>query len=96
MINGITTIAVEATKWAFRLGFIAAGIAATVILLNFAFGLVFVALNGNVLSDLFALVQLWLPFNLNSILSWLIVAVVFYVVYRLSVIAVNYVSRLTA
>lgn len=83
-------------KWAFRLGVIVAGVTAFVMLLGFALSFVAVSLNASVVGDLLALIQMWLPFNLGPLMAWLVTASVLYVAYRLSVVAVNYMSRFTS
>lgn len=80
-------------RMVFRSGVILAGITAFVMLLGFAFSFVAVSLNASVIGDLLALIQMWLPFNLGPLMAWLVTASVLYVAYRLSVVAVNYMSR---
>lgn len=94
MFEAASAVAIQATKWTFRFGFIAAGVTAFIIVLNLGLSLVFVQLNGNVLSDLLGFIQLWLPFNLNTLLAWLMSATVAYFIYRLSVVAIAYMDKL--
>lgn len=94
MVSAATQVAIEVAKWIFRLGFIVAGVVAFVVLLNLGLSFFFVALNATVLADLFALLQMWLPFNLNALLGWVVAASAAYIVYRLAVIAIAYLNKL--
>lgn len=87
-------IAITLTKWTIRIGFMITMIFALVLLVNFSLSLVVVDLNQNVLQDLFSLIQIWLPFDLNVMLLWLVSAVGVYFTYRMSVIAFNSLNRL--
>lgn len=80
-------------KMAFRAGVIIAGLTAFIALLGFALSFIAVSLNASVVGDLMALIQMWLPFNLGPLMAWLVTASVLYVSYRLTVVAVNYMSR---
>jgi len=81
-------------RWGIRLGFVAAAILAFTVMLNYIFELLLVTLNGNVLTDIFAMIQVWLPFDLNVILLWFTTAVVFYVGYLLTVQAFKFIDML--
>lgn len=76
-------------KLTIKFGFFVGVVASFVILLNLAMSMVFVTLNGNVLSDLFGLVQIGLPFNLSALLGWLTTILVLYVTYRLALYAMS-------
>lgn len=65
---------------------------AIIVLLNITFSAFVVGLNLPVLSDIFGLVQLYLPFNLNVVLLWLTTASVAYIGYRLAVLAFSLVD----
>lgn len=94
MVEAATSVAIQAMKWTFRFGFIMAGISAFIILFNLGLSLVFVTLNNNVLTDLLGFLQLWLPFNLNTLLGWLMTVTIAYFLYRLSVVAIAYMNKL--
>lgn len=94
MVEAATSVAIQVAKWTFRFGFIAAGITAFLILLNVALSLMFVAMNYSVVGDLLSLIQLWLPFNLNAVMGWVVTSSMFYVAYRLAVIAIAFMNRL--
>lgn len=67
---------------------------AFIVFLNFALSLTLVGLNSNVLTDLFALVQMWLPFNLNVLLTWLFTVTSLYFVYRLANVGLAFINEL--
>lgn len=87
-------IVIQVLKWTFRVTFILAGIFAFVVVLNLATSMIFVSLNQNALSDVFAMIQIWLPFNLNVVLVWLIAASTAYITYKLSIMAITWLNRL--
>lgn len=80
-------------RWTMTLPFILATIFAFIVLLNFIISLVGITINQSVLGDLFALIQMWLPFNLNSILWWFTTATVIYITYRISIFALTWMQR---
>lgn len=94
MVSAATQVAITVAKWVFRFGFILASITAFLVVLTLAFSFVFITLNGNVLTDLFLMIQMWLPFNLNVLLSWLITISVVYITYRISVVTLLFIDRL--
>lgn len=51
--------------------------------------MIYVSIDSGVLNDIFALVQLWLPFNLNTILVWIGLTVSGYFTYAISVMMMN-------
>lgn len=80
--------------WGIRISFIVAVLFAFIVVLNFAQSLLLVGFNSNVLTDVFALVQVWLPFNLNVLLSWTTTAASAYIIYRLAVAGLTFLNRL--
>lgn len=87
-------IVINLLKWTMRITFVIAGIFAFIVVLNLAVSMIFVTLNQNVLSDLLAMVQIWLPFNLNVVFVWLIAASTAFIAYKLSVMAISWINRL--
>lgn len=51
--------------------------------------MVYVSIDSGVLNDIFALVQLWLPFDLNVVLVWIGLSVTGYMSYAISVMMLN-------
>lgn len=69
------------------------GLAVTFLsLLTYVVSLVVVAFNIDALLDIGTMVQMWLPFNLNVILTWVVVMTSTYGAYKLSLFAYKHVS----
>jgi hypothetical protein len=68
------------------LGFIA--------LLNIVLQTFVIGLNHSIVHDILLLIQIGLPFNLNSVFGWLFVAVNAYIIYRLAMVAFNWITAL--
>lgn len=81
--GNIAEIAYSIGKILLRAAYLSAGILAFIVFLNICINGVSTAINQTVLNDIFAMVQLWLPFNLNSLLMWLTSTAVGYLTYRL-------------
>lgn len=80
-------------SWAIKLAFVMAGVFAFIVVLNMGASLLRVALNGNIVSDILAMIQMWMPFNLNSLLAWITTSVTIYFTYRLTVAAIIWLER---
>lgn len=87
-------IAVAVLKWLIRMSIVIAGIFSFVAVLNIATSMILVNLNQNVLTDIFAVIQIWLPFNLNVLLLWLIASSTAFILYRLSLASIIWINRL--
>ena len=57
--------------------------------LTIGISLMNVVVNSTILADIYIIVQAWLPFNLNVVLTWLFTASTGLVAYRLAVWALN-------
>lgn len=88
----MTFAIVSILKWTAKAGFVLASIVAFIGLLNFGISMIRIGLNGSVVGDLFGLMQIWLPFNMGSLLVWLVTASGLYIAYRLTIIAFSYVE----
>lgn len=80
-------------RWTVNIPFVLASIFAFVVLFNLILSMTSVSINQSVLGDLFALVQMWLPFNLSVVLIWFTTATIAYIAFRVSIWAHNYVMR---
>lgn len=69
-------------------------IVALIVLLTIISSALMIGLNFGIINDLVALVQMWLPFNLGVIILWIVSVSVAYITYRLSLIAIAYLSAL--
>lgn len=85
---------VSIIKWVVRIGFVGAMIMTFTLFLNLIISLFAVTLNFGVLSDIMALVQLWLPFNLSVVIVWITTATFAYLTYRLAVFAYSFLNSL--
>lgn len=81
--------AVAIAKWALKISFFSAIAIALMILLGVVTSYMVVGFNTSILNDIFAVIQIWLPFNLNILLVWLSVAATAYLTFRLSLMIFN-------
>lgn len=81
--------AVAIAKWALKISFFSSLVIALSILIGTVTSYLIVAFNGSVLNDIFALVQVWLPFNLNVLLIWIGISATAYLTFRLSLMVFN-------
>lgn len=79
-------------KVSLKLGYVLAMLSFFVTLLVLATSAIFVIFNGSVVADILYLVQMWLPFNLAPIYTWLIVACGLYITYKLYVIGFSVIN----
>lgn len=93
MVDAAVRVALQILKWAIRLTFVAGGAFALAAILIYASSLILVSLNAGVLADLFAIIQIWLPFNLNVMLTWLMIATTLLILYKLAVMAITWINR---
>lgn len=85
MINSLTQGAIAFIKIGTRAVFVIAVIMAFSALLMTSLNFITIAFNGSVLADIGAMIQVWLPFNLNAMTSWLLLTSSLYFAYRLSI-----------
>lgn len=78
------------------ISFILASIAAFVLVLNLILSLLFITVADNVFSDIFAMVNIWMPFNLSVIWLWLSTAAFAFLAYRLALVAYTWAGRLVS
>lgn len=75
-------IALFLMKMTIRLGIIMAAVFAFIVIFNIAYTAVFVALNLEIIADLGAMIQIWLPFDLDVIFAWLLTVATSFLIYR--------------
>lgn len=85
MIDALTQGAIAFIKIGTRAVFVIAVILSFSALLMTSINLISVAINGSVLADIGAMIQVWLPFNLNAMTSWLFLTSALYFAYRLAI-----------
>jgi len=80
-------VAIQIAKWTFRSAFIIGVLLSVIALVSIISTYIIAGYNTSVLSDIFALVQVWLPFNLNIILIWLTVSATAYIAYKTAILS---------
>lgn len=81
-------------KWSIRLSFVFAAVLVFIFIINFQVSLMTVAFNDSVLTDILALIQVWLPFNYYILAGWLVTGVTIFLLYRATMLAVTWLNRL--
>jgi len=82
-------VIITVAKWILKFAYFTAILLSFMVLISLITTWLVVGFNMGILSDIFGLVQLWLPFNLNILLAWIGVAVSAYVTYRVLVMSFN-------
>lgn len=89
----LAVVAFNIGKILLRASLFLAAVTAFIVVLNLAISGFGIALNQSVLNDLFAMIQMWLPFNLNSLLIWITTSVIAYLTYRIVLAGVIWIHR---
>ena len=82
-------VAIQVAKWALRVTFFIAVILSIIVLVGVITSYMVIGFNTSVLGEIFAVIQIWLPFNLNILLIWLAVTATAYIAYRLAMMSYN-------
>jgi len=82
-------VVITVAKWILKFAYFTAVLLSFMVIISLITTWLVVGFNMGVLSDIFGLIQLWLPFNLNILLAWMSVAVTAYVTYRVLVMSFN-------
>lgn len=85
-------VAVKLAQWLAKATFFIAVIVSIVIFISFINNYIVLGVNGSVLSDIYAFIQMWLPFNINVVLAWITIVATLYITYRLAYMAYNMVN----
>jgi len=88
---GETVVAI--VKWTVRFGIILSLVFAFIVLFNFTYSLIGVTLNQSVVGDIMALVQIWLPFDLDVLLAWIFTSTVLYLSYRVIMFSAGFLNK---
>lgn len=91
----MTETVLDLIKIGVRFTIVLTGIFAFIVIVTLATSYVTIATNGGVISDLFAIIQIWLPFNLSALITWVITATTAFIAYRLTIYTINYISAIT-
>lgn len=82
-------VVVSVAKWALKITFFSALILAIIVVIGLITSYLVLGFNTSVLSDIFGVIQIWLPFNLNVLLLWLAVSATAYFGYRIALMSYN-------
>lgn len=77
-----------------RVAFWSSVIIVFLVMMTLIISLVTITLNGTVIMDLYYLVQLWLPFNLSVVFTWIITLILAYFAYRVALWALTLFNEL--
>lgn len=82
-------VGMSAFKWGIKIAYALGITSALIAFLLLGVSSVGVLLNESVVLDLLYLIQMWLPFNLTPLFSWLFVTVSSYFMFRLYLMGYN-------
>lgn len=92
VISSTVDMAMSFLKMGIRLLIVGASVFAFLAFMGIVISYIAIGINLTVLTDVFSMVQMWLPFDLNVILLWITTSCTAYILYRLSRIAIDYVN----
>ncbi len=87
-------VVLAVTRWTLRLVLFSSVAIALTVIIGIITSYMVIGLNQSVLGDIFAIIQIWLPFNLNILLTWLALTSTAYFAYRLALMAYNLLNSL--
>lgn len=96
MLGAGANIGITSFKWGIKITYAFAMTAFFIVFLGLAISSVNVLLNDSIVLDLLYLIQMWLPFNINPMFSWLFMATTAYFAFRLSAIGYSILHRALA
>lgn len=76
---------VNIIKWTIRIALVITIITAVLVLMTYIITLLNITTSNTVISDIHAIIQIWLPFNLSVVLTWAVTAGTAYITYRLAI-----------
>lgn len=85
-------IVLAALRWTVRISFWGLMIAAWLVIITFVLKNLVAPINGSLITDSFAMVQIWAPFNISPVIGWLLVGASAFVAYRLAMLAFHFVN----
>lgn len=77
-------VIIRVAIWSIKASFFTALVLSFLAMLAIITSYLIVGFNLGVISDIYAIIQLWLPFNLNIIFVWITIAATAYFSYRLA------------
>jgi len=85
--------AVSLFKITIKGSFVFGVIMAFIVVFNVFINGLLVGLNAGVLTDIFAIVSIWMPFNLGMVITWLLTVSLLFLTYRAMMVAFDFVAR---
>lgn len=86
-------VIINIVKWAVKLSFWGIVVALWIAIMSQIVVYILTPMNGGLLSDIFAIVQIWSPFNVNSVIAWLVISASAYITYRIAIIGYNFINN---
>lgn len=80
-------------RWLIKFGPWIGAVLAFFIVMNMGLSMILVGFNAGAFSDVYAIVSMWLPFNLNELFMWVTTASSAYILYRLAWVTVIWINR---
>lgn len=77
----------QVLRWTTKLTFWSAMVFMFITMLNLILSSLAITFQVTVLHDLFAILQIWLPFNLSALLAWFVTASMAYFAYKMARVA---------
>lgn len=93
MVEALSGLGFSLFKWTLRIGLVISVLFGVFALINFTMQFIIIGMNANVLTDLLAFFQIWMPFNFNTIIVWFVTFVGLYLIYQYAVVANNMIYR---
>lgn len=91
-MNPIVSLVINVT---FKFAFIITWVLATIALLLYAVSFIMTPVSSSILTDLALIIQMWLPFNFNVILSWVVTGMTIYFSYRIAIFTLRVIDEVT-
>lgn len=76
-----------------KTAFIFLSVFSLIVLLTIITSGLLIALNWGVINDLMAILQMWLPFDMVVVFTWILTVGFAYIAYRLTMLAIEYMNN---
>lgn len=83
---------VEIIRWVVKIGFFTFMIFTWTTLTGIIVAFLMRPIESTILKDIASMVQMWAPFHVDSVVAWVTVTIVAYIIYRLALITYNFVG----
>lgn len=85
-------VAITVAKWAMKLAFWMACVLSLLVVIGIAGQYIIMGMNMSVIGDVFAVIQIWCPFNISLLIVWMVALSTAYIGYRLALMAYNLIN----